>query len=245
MRTRNATYRIYADLIGNDAEETRVHDVRQSGQDLADRLAETYTGVIYDVMRDAGREVRTLPSTLRPLRPDARLAGPVFTVEGAIDESLEVHRTMLEWTGLLQETPAGHVLVCQPNDSTIAHMGELSAETLQLRGVRGYVVDGGCRDTDMVRELGFPVWRRYDTPADIRGRWAPTALGEPIRIGEVTVTTGDYLLADEDGVVLIPGEDVAEVVAAAEAAMQQENLVRAAIRDGTPPREAYLRHGKF
>ncbi|WP_228386402.1 RraA family protein [Ornithinicoccus halotolerans] len=214
-------------------------------EQLAERLAHTYTGVVYDVMRDAGREVRTLPSDIRPLLPDVKLAGPVFTVAGEIDETLEVHQTMLEWTGLLERAPAGHVLICQPNDSTIAHMGELSAETLQLRGVRGYIVDGGCRDTDFVRDIQFPVWRRYDTPADVRGRWAPTALGEPIQIGGTAVETGDFVLADQDGVVLIPGADAEEIIAAAEEALQQENLVRAAIREGTPPQQAYLKYGKF
>lgn len=213
--------------------------------ELAERLARTYTGVVYDVMRDAGREVRTLPPDIRPLLPDVKLAGRVYTVAGEIDETLEVHQTMLEWTGLLERAPAGHVLICQPNDSTIAHMGELSAETLQLRGVRGYIVDGGCRDTDFVREIRFPVWRRYDTPADVRGRWAPTAVGEPIEIGGTRVETGDYVLADQDGVVLVPGEDAEEITAAAEEALQQENLVRAAIREGTPPQQAYLKYGKF
>ena len=50
-------------------------------------------------------------------------------------------------------------------------MGELSAETLKFRGVRGYVVDGGCRDVDFILKLGFPVCCRYYTPADIVGRW--------------------------------------------------------------------------
>ena len=214
-------------------------------QELAERLAHTYTGVVYDVMRDAGREVRTLQPDIRPLLPDVKLAGRVFTVAGEIDETLAVHQTMLAWTGLLEQAPAGHVVVCQPNDSTIAHMGELSAETLQLRGVRGYIVDGGCRDTDFLREIRFPVWRRYDTPADVRGRWAPTATGEPVEIGGTRIETGDFVLADQDGVVLIPGEDAEEITAAAEEALQQENLVRAAIREGTPPQQAYLKYGKF
>ena len=59
----------------------------------------------------------------------------------------------MAWTGLLSKAPSGSVLVCQPNDDTLAHMGELSAETLKARGIRGYVVDGGNRTTDFVRRL--------------------------------------------------------------------------------------------
>lgn len=210
---------------------------------LTERLESTYTGVVYDVMR-AGNQVATLPPGIRPLQ-EGNLAGPIFTLSGEVDESLEVHRTMLEWTDFLERALPGHVVVCQPNDSTVAHMGELSAETLQLRGVRGYVVDGGCRDTDFIKGIGFPVWRRYDTPSDIRGRWAPTAYQEPITIGAVTINSGDYLLADRDGVVVIPGDEVADVVAAAEEAQQEENLVRTAIRGGMSPQAAYLEYGKF
>ena len=96
------------------------------------------------------------------------------------------------------------VLVCQPHTYDIALMGELSAETLNFRGVRGYVVDGGCRDTDFILELGFPVFCSFTTPKDIVGRWVPDRFGEPLTIGEVTIRTGDYLLGDRDGVVIIP-----------------------------------------
>lgn len=212
---------------------------------LAERLERIYTGVVYDVMRDAGKPVGTLPPDIRPLLPEGVLAGPVFTVTGEVDESLEVHGTMLAWTRFLEEAAPGHVVVCQPNDSTVAHMGELSAETLQLRGILGYVVDGGCRDTDFIKAIRFPVWRRYDTPADIRGRWSPTALETPVVIGGVTIRNGDFLLADRDGAVLIPRADAAEIVASAEEAQQQENLVRKAIREGMSPRAAYLAYGKF
>jgi 4-hydroxy-4-methyl-2-oxoglutarate aldolase len=212
---------------------------------LTERLERIYTGVVYDVMRDAGLPVQTLPPHIRPLLPEGVLAGPVFTMTGAVDDTLDVHQTMLDWTGFLERAAPEHVVVCQPNDSTVAHMGELSAETLQLRGVRGYIVDGGCRDTDFIKGIRFPVWRRYDTPSDIRGRWAPTAFEEPVVIGDATVRPGDFVLADRDGVVVIPREHAVDVVTAAEQAQRQENLVRDAIREGTSPRAAYLTYGKF
>jgi hypothetical protein len=72
--------------------------------------------------------------------------------------------------------------------------------------VLGYIVDGGCRDWAFMEELGFPVFCEYFTPVDVVGKWAATALGESIQIGEVTVRTGDYVLADRDGIVVIPAE---------------------------------------
>ena len=74
-------------------------------------------------------------------------------------------------------------------------MGELSAQTLQARGVLGYVVDGGSRDTDLVLAQGFPVFCSFLTPADIVERWVPDRYGEPVTIGSVTDRTGDWLLA--------------------------------------------------
>jgi regulator of RNase E activity RraA len=62
---------------------------------------------------------------------------------------------------------AGTVVVCQPHTHEIALMGELSAAALKLKGVRGYLVDGGTRDVDMIVELGFPVFCSFATPADI------------------------------------------------------------------------------
>ena len=213
--------------------------------DLVERLARTYTGVVHDVMRAMGLRAFTLPPAIRPLFPDRALAGVVATVSGRVDTSAGAHESLLGWTGLLSKARPDTVLICQPNDSTVAHMGELSAETLKRKGVRGYVADGGCRDVNFVLELGFPVWCRYFTPRDIVGHWLPEEFDQPIRIGEVTIYAGDLALGDRDGMVILPKHRAEEIVAAAEAAIGTENLVRKAILEGVDPQEAYLRYGKF
>jgi regulator of RNase E activity RraA len=213
--------------------------------DLIERLAQTYTGVVHDVMRAMGLREFTLPPTIRPLFPDRVLAGVVATVSGRVDSSADAHQTLLGWTGLLSRARADTVLICQPNDSTVAHMGELSAETLKLKGVRGYVADGGCRDVNFILELGFPVWCRYFSPRDIVGYWLPEQFDQPITIGEVTIHAADLVLGDRDGMVILPRDRAEEIVAAAEAAIGTENLVRKAILEGVDPQEAYLRYGKF
>jgi len=212
---------------------------------LAERLERCYSGAVFDVLREAGHPDQSLPHGIRPLNPAWRLAGPVFPVGGRRTTDLGVHETILEWTTFLSKAPAGSVVLCQPNDLALAHMGELSSETLQRRGVRGYIVDGGCRDTTAILELGFRVFCRYTTPSDIAGRWVMDALGEPIRIGALTIRAGDYAMADADGVVIIPGAIAETIVAQTEAVMQKENQVRKAILEGTDPREAYLKYGKF
>ena len=139
----------------------------------------------------------------------------------------------------------GHVVVCQPQDDDRALMGELSAETLQFRGVRGYVVDGGCRDVSFIRHMKFPVFCRFTTPRDIVAAWTPEEYEVPITIGDITIQSGDFILGDQDGVVVLPRIHAESIVNRVEEVMQTENLVPKAILDGVHPQEAYLRHRKF
>lgn len=124
-------------------------------------------------------------------------------------------------------------------------MGELSAQTLAARGVLGYVVDGGSRDTELVLEQGFPVFCSFLTPSDIVRRWIPDAYGAPIDIGGTTISTGDYLLGDRDGVVIIPREIAEDVVTRTEEVVATESDMRRALVGGMDPVDAYNRFGKF
>jgi regulator of RNase E activity RraA len=214
-------------------------------KDLTERLARCYTGAVHDVLRMMGRHDIVLPPEIKAIAPGTRLAGPVWTVSGYIDRTKTRHETLLGWCTLLARAPAGHVVVCQPNNHEVALMGELSAQTLAARGVLGYVVDGGSRDTDLVLEQGFPVFCSFLTPSDIVERWIPDRYGEPITIGTVTIVTGDYVLADRDGVVIIPKALVAEVVAKTEVVVATEGDMRRALVGGMDPIEAYNRYGKF
>ena len=213
--------------------------------DLIDRLAKTYTGVVHDVMRAMGLRDFTLPPEIRPLAPDQVLAGTVATVSGKVDETADAHQTLLGWTGLLSKARPGTVLICQPNDSTVAHMGELSGETLMRKGVPGVVVDGGARDIEFLMEMGFPVYARYATPRDITGYWMVDAMDVPVKIGKVNVAPHDYLLADRDGIIILPREHAAGIVSKAAAALATESQIRTAILGGMDPQEAYLKFGKF
>jgi regulator of RNase E activity RraA len=212
---------------------------------LADRFQNCYTGAVHDVLRAMGQNVRVLPPGITPLDPSLRLAGPVFTYSGGYEDGLDEHETLLAWTEMLTIAPAGSVLVCQPNNNTVAHMGELSAETLHLRGVRGFVVDGGCRDVEFVLNLGFKVFCRYTTPRDVVGCWVPFNFGELVQFDGTPVRTGDWLVGDRDGIVIFSGDIAHEVVEESERVMQTESKVRRAILDGMDPKDAYLKYGKF
>ena len=212
---------------------------------LAHRLEKCYSGAVYDVLRAMGHRKCVLPAEIRPLDTERRLAGKIFTISGKATEDVGDHETLVQWTGMLSKIPSDHVAICQPNDGTMAHMGELSAETLKLRGVRGYIVDGGCRDSEFIHQIGFQVSFKYYTPRDVVGRWVPDTLGDPIQIGEVKIHTGDYVMADQDGIVVIPADMAEEVTEETEKVLRTESLVRKAILQGEDPQQAYLKHGKF
>ncbi|MGL4280055.1 MAG: RraA family protein [Albidovulum sp.] len=209
------------------------------------RLRTCYTSVLHDVMRAMGLKDFTLPPRIRPLNPEGVLTGPAFTIEGRIVEGADAHQTLLEWTGLLSKCPAGHVWVAQPNNQIVAQMGELSAETLHRKGVLGVVTDGALRDTNFILKLGLPCWGTHYTPRDVVGLWLPTAIGETIRIEDVTVNPGDWVHGDRDGMVVIPAAHLDEVIEKGVTAMATESKVRRAILDGMDPQEAYLKYGKF
>jgi regulator of RNase E activity RraA len=213
--------------------------------DFSPRLEPAYSGAVYDVLRAMGHPNQVLPNTIRPLLPERKIIGPAYTVAGHAKPNLDGHETLLQWTAMLSKAPRGSVVVTQPNDSSMAHMGELSSETMLYRGIRGYITDGGCRDSEFIRKIGFPVFCRYFTPVDVVGRWVAESFGEPIVIGAVTIHTGDYVFADFDGIVIIPQALVPEVTSRIEKVLQTENLVRKAILTGVDPQEAYLKYGKF
>jgi len=214
-------------------------------RELSERLAACYTGAVHDVLRMMGYDNIVLPPEIKAIAPGTRLAGPAWTVSGHIDRKRTRDETLLAWCTMLSKAPAGHVIVCQPHNHEIALMGELSAQTLQARGVLGYVVDGGSRDTDLVLAQGFPVFCSFLTPADIVERWVPDSFGEPITIGTVTITSGDYLLGDRDGVVVIPKSIAQEVVTRTEKIVATETDMRRALLGGMDPVEAYRTFGKF
>jgi 4-hydroxy-4-methyl-2-oxoglutarate aldolase len=169
-----------------------------STDDISARLENCYTGVVHDVMRAMGLRDFTLPVELRPLMPEQAMAGPAFTIEGRVDRNADPHETLLAWTGLLSKAKPGHIWVSQPNDRVVAHMGELSAETLKNKGLRGCVADGYVRDVNFLLGMRFQTWSRGYTPRDIVGYWLPRALDVDIKIGDVVIAPGDYMVGDRD-----------------------------------------------
>lgn len=212
---------------------------------MRERFSRVYAAVIADILDERGLREQTLPPEIRPLATGMRIAGQAYTVEGAPSTHGDWDGAIRKTLAMLGEVPAGCVAVYQCNHGRSAHFGELSATSLASRGVAGCVIDGGCRDTPFIRGEGFPVFARHVTPEDSTWRWQVTTTQTPITIGSVRIEPGDWMVGDDDGVVVVPHAIADEVLVAAEQKAGAENRIRDAVRAGMTPLEAYERFGTF
>src|SRR5437868_8437010 len=214
---------------------------------LPRRFARIYTAAITDVMDELGLLRQTLPSALVPLTPAMRVAGYAFTARGRPHRGSPRERdaTLRRFLGMIGAVPADSVLVLAANDSVAAHFGELSMEALRRRKVRGAVIDGATRDAASIARAGFPTFVRYRTPQDSVPRWRVSDWGQPLTIGGVRIALGDIVVADLDGVVIVPRRVAHEVLSRCERLVGTENKVRTAVKRGMTPLAAYEKFGAF
>ena len=212
---------------------------------MRERFAAVYTAALADVLDARGFRTQTLPPSIRPLAPGTTLAGRAFTVRGAPSETRSYDDAIRKVLRMLGEVGAGEVAVYACEQDVSAHLGELSVTSLQARGAAGCVLDGGCRDVRFVREQGFPVFCRFVTPEDSTWRWELQETQASITVGQARIEPGDWIVGDDDGVVVVPAAVAAEVLADAEEKVATESEIRAAVRAGLLPLEAYERYGTF
>lgn len=195
---------------------------------IISELAKIPTGNLSDAMGKKGN----MDSGIKPIFPEARLGGPAFTARLIPGDNLGAHIA-------LNEAPAGHVLVLDYRGYCEAGpFGEIMALAAQQRGLAGVVIDGGCRDSLNIKEMGYPVFVRGLNP----GGTVKESLGErnvPISCGGVPVNPGDIIVGDADGVVVIPKDKAEEVLYKAKQIMANEAKVLERIRAGESTMEIF------
>jgi 4-hydroxy-4-methyl-2-oxoglutarate aldolase len=162
---------------------------------------------------------------VRAAWPGAQLAAPAFTVQCPPADNLAIH------VGVVR-APAGSALVVQVDGvPERGYWGEVLATAAEARGLAGLVIDAGVRDVDALRHHGFPV---FSSCIALRGtvKEAGGTIGGPVRVGDVTVRTGDWVVGDTDGVVVVASRAVDEVLAAGRARADKEEGLFARLRDG-------------
>ncbi len=214
-------------------------------QELCKRFEALYPGAVADVLDDRGLQDQVMHPDIAPLTRNMNLAGIAYPVVGRANRSVDPEENIRNILKMLGDAPAHSVLAYDANDDRFAHIGELSATALQEGSVRGAVIDGGARDVDYILDLDFPVFRRYNTPADAVPRWEILDWNVETVVGGVQVQPGDVLIGDVDGVVVVPADIRESVLQEAEEIAETENDVRKAVKNGMDPLDAYEKYGKF
>jgi len=211
--------------------------------DLIDRLGDLYPAVVGDVLDRLGLRSQSMAPHIRPLTREMRLAGYAATVHcievgGPPDDRHEWYKGELQAVDALEPGDVMVVSTCRG-----CYWGELLATASRQSGARGIVADAYTRDTLALIEMGFPTFVAGISPEDSLGRIDVDAVGVPVECGTVSVHPGDLIIADYDGVVVVPSARAEEVVALAEEKVSGENLVRKKLADGMPVSEAFRTYG--
>ncbi|GAA3922228.1 4-carboxy-4-hydroxy-2-oxoadipate aldolase/oxaloacetate decarboxylase [Microbacterium invictum] len=198
-----------------------VTDIVRADAGVIDRLAGHGVATVHEAM---GRTGLVGPS-IRPIQDGARIAGSAVTVLNWPGDNLMIHAA-------IEQCQAGDVLVVtttSPNRDGL--FGDLFASALKARGVRGIVTTTGVRDIADLREMGFPAWS-----AAVFAQGSVKATGGsvnvPVVIDGARVRPGDVVIADDDGVVIVPRLQVDAALAGADARVAKEDADRAAYGSG-------------
>ncbi|MEU4000640.1 4-carboxy-4-hydroxy-2-oxoadipate aldolase/oxaloacetate decarboxylase [Streptomyces fungicidicus] len=162
---------------------------------------------------------------IRPIQQGVRVAGTAVTVLSWPGDNLMIHAAV-------EQCGEGDILVVTTTSpSTDGMFGELFATALRRRGVRGLVIDAGIRDTQELRELGFAAWSRA---VSAQGTVKATggSVNVPVAVDGRVIRPGDVIVADDDGVVVVPRESARRVAEASEAREKKEAASRAAFIKG-------------
>ncbi|HEY5217061.1 MAG TPA: RraA family protein [Pseudolabrys sp.] len=199
------------------------------------------TGMSSDAMDELGI-VGVIPaSVLKPVDPKARLVGRALTVKN-VATSLSVPDAVATGVSGLAEIEAhnlaepGDVLVLQGVDQ-VSNLGGMSATIGHRQGQIGAIVDGGARDVDHSREIGYGIWSRSVSPMTGKWRVQTVAVNKPVTICGIAVNPGDLVLADEVGVCFIPRDRAAEVLQRVRRIAANEEIRIAKIAAGAPVAE--------
>lgn len=181
---------------------------------------------LHESMGGVSGRIGTMSPAMRPLIAGLRIAGPAVTACCSPGDNLMMHRA-------LYLARSGDVLVVQAPDSG-AQWGDMAAFYAKGKGLEGIVVDGYIRDTNELVELRSPVWATHIGPSS-PGKSGHGLVNAPIVCAGVRVEPGDLVVADGDGVIVVPRAEAPAVVARARARMEREEGLRSAITAGKHP----------
>lgn len=229
-------------------------DDKSAAREMGERFRCIASASVYDALDSLGLPNQCLELGIKPIHPEMRIGGPAFTVKGSRDP-----RTAAEWqperlqgNAMHEALYPGCVLVVDPGtkEDGLGVFGEMTSWHFKSLGAAGILADGGIRDRPGLLLIpDWPVFVRYTTPIESYPRFrvmdfeVPIALtGQLVR--QVRVAPGDFVVGDADGVVVVPKDAAAEVLAKAEEIWAAEEGTRRDLAAGVPFDEVYRRYGR-
>jgi regulator of RNase E activity RraA len=173
-------------------------------------------------------------SGIRRQTTDRRICGRVVTARLEPDDGRPAASRHLGTTAIESAQPGDIIIMEQRTGIDAAAWGGNLSLAAQLRGIAGVVIDGPARDADEARAYDFPVFARSATSRTARGRIVETGTNVPIQVGDVSVSPGDFVVADGSAVVFVAAADIGRVLDAAEIVADRERQMVLALREGMP-----------
>ena len=185
------------------------------------------------ILADVAGRRGGLDGRIAALSPAMRVCGPAFTVEVRPGDNLMIHAAMA------MAKPGDVLVIDGKADRTCALMGSIMLNACKKLGLAGVVLDASIRDTEELRELGFPVWAVGANPNGPT-KFVPGRINWPISCGGVTVNPGDLIVGDADGVVVVEREKAAMLLPLAAVKVTEEHQRIADISSGKAIRPKWL-----
>jgi 4-hydroxy-4-methyl-2-oxoglutarate aldolase len=227
-----------------EAEDRTNRSSRSEDVELFDYISTNlYTAVLSDALDDLGFRNQAMREYLHALDAGSEFAGWARTIScmDVFEESDDPYGLEIEAIDSL--LPGEVAVVGTGQSKRNAPWGELLSTAAKARGARGAVVDGLVRDVNKINALGFPVVAAGVKPVDSRGRGVVVAYNTAVECAEVIVRPGDLVVADRDGVVVIPAAAVQQTVRLASDKASRENQSREELMQGRFLRDVYKKYG--
>lgn len=212
---------------------------------LLDHIAaHLYTAVLSDSLDSLGYRRQVMRESIRPVHSRYQVVAGFAHTIAFVDSDEILPNPFDAEIAAVDAIPEGAMVVISTGNSIQnAPWGELLSTAAVARGAHGAVMDGFVRDVKLIEELGFPVFATGMKPVDSNGRGLLTAWNEPVICGEVTVQPGDLVVADFDGIVVVPAALIEATLAKANEKVAGENLSREELRKGAYLRDVYAKYG--